>query len=251
MQDITAKRYVDGKPVLRKFHQASWSEPLIFELSQPGERGLLPPGVDPRMRAEVGDALSGISPEMLRKSPPGLPEIAQPQVVRHYMRLSQEILGADLNVDVYGMCTMKYSPKINDQVARTPEVSVPDPLQPEKTVQGMLGDPLRVRANAQSDFRIGPVLFSPFGICWNLDANRAMLRAYHEARGGNLQNAREIVTTIFSHPSTRRAAAWWDSTWSTIPPGPERTSRNRLPGESAFQAHRRAHDHEPGGHRYL
>lgn len=42
MEDITAKRYVDGKPVLRSFHQARWSEPLIFELSSEGERGVLP-----------------------------------------------------------------------------------------------------------------------------------------------------------------------------------------------------------------
>jgi glycine dehydrogenase subunit 2 len=61
-------------------------------------------------------------PESLqRKNPPALPELSQVHVLRHYARLSQENLGVDLNIDVgQGTCTMKYSPKVNDQLARSP-----------------------------------------------------------------------------------------------------------------------------------
>jgi methyl-accepting chemotaxis protein len=75
---------------------------------------------------------------MRRKAPPRLPELSQPQVLRHYARLSQENLGADLNIDVgQGTCTMKYSPKVNDQLARSPKVAELHPLQAEETVQGI------------------------------------------------------------------------------------------------------------------
>ncbi len=61
---------------------------------------------------------------MRRKAPPRLPEMSQVHVLRHYVRLSQENLGADLNVDVgQGTCTMKYSPKVNDQLARSPKMT--------------------------------------------------------------------------------------------------------------------------------
>ncbi|MFD0536680.1 hypothetical protein ACFQY7_26100 [Actinomadura luteofluorescens] len=81
-----------------------------------------------------------VLPDGLRRAaPPALPELSQPQVLRHYLRLSQENLGADFNVDVgQGTCTMKYSPKVNDRFVRDPKVAGLHPLQDERTVQGVL-----------------------------------------------------------------------------------------------------------------
>ena len=111
---------VAPKPPLRRFHQARWDEPTIFELSQPGARGVLPPTVEPGIREAVGDPAAALPESVRRTEPPALPELAQLHVVRHYARLSQENLGVDLNVDVgQGTCTMKYSPKVNDQLARS------------------------------------------------------------------------------------------------------------------------------------
>ena len=108
MRDISAERMIDGKPRLRRFHQARWDEPIIFELSQPGQRGILVPEVEPEIRQEVGDVLAELPATMRRRQPAALPELSQPAVLRHYLRLSQENLGADLNVDVgQGTCTMK------------------------------------------------------------------------------------------------------------------------------------------------
>jgi len=135
-QDITAHRFTAGKPNLRRFHQARWDEPIIFELSREGQRGILVPEVEAEIREQAGDVLASIPAGMRRKQPPNLPQLAQPQVLRHYVRLSQENLGADLNVDVgQGTCTMKYSPKINDQLAASPKVADLHPLQDEETVR--------------------------------------------------------------------------------------------------------------------
>ena len=137
--DITSHRFTDGKPNLRRFHQARWDEPIIFELSRPGQRGILVPEVEGAIRDQVGDVLSTLPYSLRRKHPPALPEIAQPQVLRHYVRLSQENLGADLNIDVgQGTCTMKYSPKVNDQLAASPKVTGLHPLQDDSTAQGIL-----------------------------------------------------------------------------------------------------------------
>ena len=140
-QDITKHRYTNGQPNLRRFHQARWDEPIIFELSPKGlgQRGILIPEVEDEIRDEIGDVLATLPENMRRKQPPALPELSQPQVLRHYVRLSQENLGADLNVEIgQGTCTMKYSPKINDQLASHPKVADLHPLQNEETVQGIL-----------------------------------------------------------------------------------------------------------------
>ncbi|HSR33758.1 MAG TPA: hypothetical protein VLY63_24590, partial [Anaerolineae bacterium] len=138
-RDISQYRFTNGRLNLRRFHQARWDEPIIFELSQEGQRGILVPEVEEGIRAQTGDVLAILPEGMRRRQPPKLPEMSQPQVLRHYVRLSQENLGADLNIDVgQGTCTMKYSPKINDQLAGSPKMADLHPLQEESTVQGIL-----------------------------------------------------------------------------------------------------------------
>ena len=118
MKDIPAIRKAQGTPRLRRFPQARWDEPIIFELAAEGARGILVPAPEPGLRRTVGDVVASVPKAVVRRRPPALPEISQNRVLRHYMRLSQENLGADLNIDVgQGTCTMKYSPKVNDQLA--------------------------------------------------------------------------------------------------------------------------------------
>ena len=123
---------------LRKFHQAKWDEPIIFELTKKGERGLLISEAEKEIEESIGDGISALPDKMKRKKAPGLPEISQMRVLKHYLRLSQQCLGADLNVDIgQGTCTMKYSPKINEILVRSPKVTELHPLQDESTVQGL------------------------------------------------------------------------------------------------------------------
>lgn len=194
------------KPLPKRFHQASWDEPIIFELSQPGARGILVPPVDAGIEEKVGDVLEELPQSLCRKTPPALPELAQIHVLRHYMRLSQETLGVDLNIDVgQGTCTMKYSPKVNDQLARSPKIADLHPLQDESTVQGILAVMWHMEQFLKEISGMDRFTFQPPAGSAAIYTNVAMVRAYHESRG-EVHQRDEIITTIFSHPSNAACA---------------------------------------------
>jgi glycine dehydrogenase subunit 2 len=197
---------ISKKPALRRFHQASWDEPIIFELSQPGQRGVLIPEVGENIRQEVGDVAVSLPDPIRRKTPPMLPEMSQLHVLRHFARLSQENLGVDLNIDVgQGTCTMKYSPKINDQLARSSKMVELHPLQDESTVQGILEIMYRLEQMLKEISGMDRFSLQPGAGSAAIYANVAMIRAYHSAREESNQRD-EVVTTIFSHPSNAACA---------------------------------------------
>ena len=184
---------------LRPFHQASWNEPILLELSSPGERGLIVPEVEDELRAAVGDPLAGLPPELRRTEPPALPELSQPQVLRHFLRLSQETFGNDVDIHLgLGTCTMKYSPKVNEELVRSANAADLHPLQDDETVQGMLEVLYRFERMLCEISGMSRFTFQPAGGSQAVYANARMMRAYHEARGEGHRD--EIVTTIFSHP---------------------------------------------------
>jgi len=191
---------------LRPFHQASWNEPIILEMTSPGERGLLVPEVEESLRSAVGDALEGIPGSLLRSRPPALPELSQPQVLRHYIRLSQETLGNDVNIHLgLGTCTMKYSPKVNEELVRSPNVADLHPSQDDETVQGILEILHRFERMLCEISGMSRFTLQPGGGSQGVYANARMMRAYHAARGEGERD--EIVTTIFSHPCDGAAPA--------------------------------------------
>jgi glycine dehydrogenase subunit 2 len=197
---------IEKKPPLRRFHQARWDEAIIFELSQPGQRGVLVPEVEQEIRREVGDVLESLPEDLRRKSPPKLPEMSQLHVLRHYARLSQENLGVDLNIDIgQGTCTMKYSPKVNDQLARSTKMTDLHPLQDESTVQGILEVIYRLEGLLKEISGMDRFTFQPGAGSAAIYANVSMIRAYH-AKRGEADHRDEIITTIFSHPSNAACA---------------------------------------------
>ena len=199
--DITAKR-----PKIRRFHQAKWDEEVIFELSQEGERGILVPEAEEDLKSEVGDVLSSIPQGVRRKRPPELPEVSQSRVLRHYMRLSQETLGTDLNIDVgQGTCTMKYSPKINEHLSRSPKMNEIHPLQDEQTVQGILEVMYRFKQILKEISGMDEFSLQPSSGSQGIYANASIIRAYHEEQG-EADKRDEMITTIFSHPSDAACA---------------------------------------------
>jgi len=194
------------KPMPRRFHQARWDEPVIFELSQPGQRGVLLPPVEAGIQQEVGNPAQALPDGLRRKTPPALPEMSQIHVLRHYARLSQENLGVDLNIDIgQGTCTMKYSPKVNDQLARSPRLTELHPLQDEATVQGILEVMHRLEGMLREISGMERVTLQPGAGSAAIYTNACMIRAYHAARGEARQRD-EVITTIFSHPSNGAAA---------------------------------------------
>ena len=108
--------------------------PLIFERSRPGRVGYAYPALDVPARP-AGELLD---PRLLRSSPAPLPEVSEVDVVRHYVNLSRRNYGVDLGFYPLGSCTMKYNPKLNEEVAALPGFRGLHPLQPERTAQGIL-----------------------------------------------------------------------------------------------------------------
>ncbi len=162
----------------------SWDEPVIFELGQPGQRGVLIPEVEDGIKSQVGDPMAGIPDVLQAQRLPKLPEMSQPAVLRHYDHLSQENLGVDLNIDVgQGTCTMKYSPKINDQLARMPEMTELHPLQDESTVQGILEIMYRFEQILKEISGLDRFTLQPGAGSMAIYTNASIIRAYHENVG--------------------------------------------------------------------
>ena len=104
-------------------------EPLIFEQDRPGHSGVdiaAPELKSPRLGAAG------------RRQSIGLPGLSEPDVMRHYTRLSQKNFAIDTAMYPLGSCTMKHNPRLNEKMARLPGFADVHPLQPESTIQGAL-----------------------------------------------------------------------------------------------------------------
>jgi glycine dehydrogenase subunit 2 len=107
---------------------------LIFELSKPGRRGVeLPPCDVPS--ASVEELLSA---EHRAAAAPPLPEVTEPEVIRHFTNLSTLNMSVDTHFYPLGSCTMKYNPKRNERMASLPGIADLHPHQPQETLQGLL-----------------------------------------------------------------------------------------------------------------
>ena len=105
-------------------------EKLIFDYSRPGRRGFF---------FNEGNAKMPSLPDgLLRQTPPQLPEVDEPTVVRHYNNQSTNNFGVDTGFYPLGSCTMKYNPKVNDLLASDPGFAAIHPKQPTATMQGAL-----------------------------------------------------------------------------------------------------------------
>ncbi len=104
-------------------------EPLLFEQDSPGHCG-----VDLPEPTAHRDRLGGLE----RQGPIGLPGLSEPQIVRHYTRLSQKNYAIDSGLYPLGSCTMKHNPRLNEKLARLAGFADLHPLQPETTIQGAL-----------------------------------------------------------------------------------------------------------------
>jgi len=103
---------------------------LIFELSSVGRRCSELPPLDVEL-VQIDEALT-------RQTAPSIPEVAEVDLVRHYMELSRQAFGVDNGFYPLGSCTMKYNPKINEETSSLAGFAHIHPLQPESTVSGAL-----------------------------------------------------------------------------------------------------------------
>ncbi|UCH09650.1 MAG: aminomethyl-transferring glycine dehydrogenase subunit GcvPB [Fidelibacterota bacterium] len=152
---------------------------LVFDRSVPGRIGLKLPESD----VPTTDPADVLPAHLIRKIPAELPEVSEPEVVRHYINLSVKNHHVDRNLYPLGSCTMKYNPKVNDTMAALPGFSQLHPLQSESACQGALAlmyeleEELK-KITGMSRFTLQPAAGSQGELVGVL-----LMRAYHDRQG--------------------------------------------------------------------
>ena len=190
---------------MRRYHAARWDEPTVMELGRPGRRGVLIPPVEPGVSKLAGEAQPLVPPRARRSQPPALPELSEWEVLRHYLRLSQQTLGM-MGVSLFGTCTMKYNPAVSESVSRLPQMREMHPLQHPDTMQGLLEIIYRLDLALRELSGMDRFVFQPGGGADAAYTQGCITRAYHAARG-ELEQRDEIITTIQAHPCNSATSA--------------------------------------------
>ena len=166
---------------------------LILELSQSGRTGF-----------SLRKAHSEVQlPENLkRKTALNLPEVSEPDVVRHYTNLSQMNFGVDTGFYPLGSCTMKYNPKINEELARVPEFTGAHPLMHSEGLEEVyrLADKYLAAITGMSHFT-----FQPCAGAHGELTGLMLMRAYHESRGD--EKRKRIIVPDSAHGTNPASAA--------------------------------------------
>ncbi|MBO8129310.1 MAG: aminomethyl-transferring glycine dehydrogenase subunit GcvPB [Peptococcaceae bacterium] len=155
------------------------TSPLIIELSLPGRSGAKLPVPD----VPVKDVASLLPAGMVREEPPNLPEVSEVDVVRHYTRLSSLNYGVDTGFYPLGSCTMKYNPKINEDMAALPGFTGLHPYQPEHLAQGALALMYRLERYLCEIAGMDRFTLQPAAGAHGELTGMMIIKAYHEHRG--------------------------------------------------------------------
>ncbi len=152
------------------------TEPLLCEISVPGRQGIRFPKPDV--------PLAPLPKDLLRENLP-LTELSEQDVIRHFTRLSQLNYSIDTGFYPLGSCTMKYNPKINEEVARLAGFAYVHPLQPVETVQGALLLMYELQEILKEIGGFAGVTLQPAAGAQGELTGVLVIRAYHAARGEN------------------------------------------------------------------
>ena len=159
---------------------------LIFDLSKEGRQGYSLPA------NKWQTSLSELPAGLLREQDPELPQVSELDVVRHYTNLSQMNFGVDSGFYPLGSCTMKYNPKINEEIASMPAFAGVHPLQPSYTVQGVLRVYKELAKALSAITGMAEFTLNPFAGAHGELTGLMIIRQYHISRG-DLKRTRIIV----------------------------------------------------------
>ncbi len=148
--------------------------PTVYELSVPGRHGVDLPTPDVPFAQLPSDEL---------RADCELPELSQADVVRHYLALSQRNFGVDSGFYPLGSCTMKFNPKINEEIARLPGFADAHPLQQPETVQGSLALMFELQRWLAEIGGFAAVSLQPSAGAHGEFTGLLMIRAHHRERG--------------------------------------------------------------------
>ncbi len=169
---------------------------LLMERSVPGRRGVrLPPSDVPEQPLP--------DKALLREELP-LPELSQPEVVRYFTLLSQLNYSVDTQFYPLGSCTMKYNPKINEQVASLPGLAFLHPLAPSEATQGALKLMHRLQDYLTEISGMAATSLAPMAGAHGELSGVLMIRSYHESRG---DSERKVMLVPDSAHGTNPASA--------------------------------------------
>src|SRR6266699_2687770 len=173
---------------------------VILEKGAPGERAAPMAAMDVPTEPEE----SMIPAWMLRKEPAPLPEVSEIEIVRHYTHLSQRNFGVDTGFYPLGSCTMKYNPKINEDMAALPGFARIHPLQPDSTVQGAIQLVYEIERYLAEIASMARVTLQPSAGAHGELTGLMLIKAYHEHNG---QEHRNIVLIPDNAHGTNPASA--------------------------------------------
>jgi glycine dehydrogenase subunit 2 len=163
---------------------------LIYEKSQPGRRA----SSIPRPNLPAGD----VPEELRREQPPRLPEVSEPEVVRHFTALADRTFGVDTGFYPLGSCTMKHNPRVNERVVNLPGFRDLHPLQEEEAAQGALELMWRLQEILAELVGLPAVSLQPAAGSQGELTGLLLMRAYYADRGEGEQR-REIVVPDTAH----------------------------------------------------
>lgn len=170
---------------------------LIFERSHPGRVAYDLPESDVPETEVPG--------EFLREEPAELPEVSELDLIRHYTDLSHRNYGVDNGFYPLGSCTMKYNPKINEEVARLPGLTNLHPYQPVETVQGALRLLYELQEDLAEITGMDQVTLQPAAGAHGEWTGLMMIRAYHEHRGDSKRN--KVIIPDSAHGTNPASAS--------------------------------------------
>lgn len=173
---------------------------LIFELSKPGRKGYSLP------KNELSDySIAQLPENLLRQEAPALPEVDELTVVRHYTNMSNNNFGVDTGFYPLGSCTMKYNPKINEEMAAHPQFTALHPLQNVETVQGALSAYYQLQRSLSEIAGMAEFTLNPFAGAHGELTGLMVIRRYHESRSDAKRT--KIIVPDSAHGTNPASAA--------------------------------------------
>jgi glycine cleavage system P protein (glycine dehydrogenase) subunit 2 len=186
------------------FVSAADDELTIYERSKPGRRAFVAPPLDVPERPL--DEL--LAPALRRAAPARLPEVSEPEIVRHYNRLSKRNFDLDTGFYPLGSCTMKHNPKLHERVASLPGNAKLHPLQDPRHAQGALELMWRLQDALAEIAGLPHVSLQPSAGSHGELAGVLLTRAYHEDRGERRTKVLTPDTAHGTNPATVTMAGY-------------------------------------------
>lgn len=182
---------------------------LIFERGGEGHSLSLMPASD----------VPVVRPSKVRARRPQLPQVSETELTRHYTTLAKQVYGVNDGFYPLGSCTMKYNPKINEDMAGLPGFTDVHPLQPDHSVQGALAVLKETETALCEISGMDRMTLQPAAGAHGEFTGLLLIKAYHRSRGDTART--KIIVPDSAHGTNPASAAMAGFTVVNIPSGPD------------------------------